>query len=114
MIPLKIRALAIAAVISFWTAISLASNNGQESLQEHATAVMDFQWWIIGGLFTLSSGCLVFIYMSGRRSDNRKFDVLFQELKYLNEKFDTKLNDVITRPQHDEIDHSRLCPRCRQ
>jgi len=107
----KIFALWTISVLCFGAASVMASNStGESSLTEHALAIMDFQWWIIGGLFTIAGGALVLIYSSGRKVDRAQFSVLFEKIDDIGKKFDR----YITDDQHKQIDHSMLCPKCRK
>ena len=100
-------ALLALSLVCFWSAIALAANTGEASLTEHAVAVMDFQWWIIGGLFTLSSTFLAYIYITGQKATRKQLGLLF-------EKFDDLEKEKLSREDHKDIDHSRLCPVCRE
>ena len=104
---------AVLASAAFLVAAALAAEAERVPFKDHAGDIMGIQWLLIGTLFTFAAWSLVFIYTQGRKSDRAQFAVLFEKIDEMDKKMDDKFDERITHTEHKSLDHSMLCPVCR-
>lgn len=89
----KTVGLLLLSMTFFWTA--LYASTGNDSLNEHAQAIFEIDWKIIGVLFTISGAALSFIYISGQKATRAQITAMVDELKDIRRELDNKRDKVV-------------------
>lgn len=80
-LTLTIALLLHLATVALATTVTTPSATDIESLSEHAMALVKFQWWLIGGAFTLIQLLIGFIYLNGQAATRKQNGLILDKLE---------------------------------